>query len=193
MPLNSPTQLLNIGKPPKEKPTRLKAINVAKQFADVWPFIVADKIANPTIGKVPLCNKYIEKTRLTRKAFLKRMSRAGWDDIVLKVSSTSAMSSKQETRELVKSLQEVMRHKAEKHLKKMTKYIDVSHHSLGETAERMKIDKDASKAEISPFLDNVTKLEKIGRKVFELDKDSKNPNASIINLAIVANFDPTKV
>lgn len=185
--MNKPT-----AKPPEKKEgvSRRTLIRIkAKTFAEVYPLCIALKFSEPHLSRKEIALTYCEDCHMTSAAFMARMRDNGWADVEKRL--TSSRQANPETTDLIGALSVERKQRGVKHLDKLMGYIDDAHETIGTQVEADQEDRKEAAKRLPEHLSNLDKIEKIGAKVFGLQEE-KEASSPVINLAILANFDPTK-
>lgn len=159
-------------------------------FQDLYRQAVAMKFADPSLTRTDIAKSLCIKLKLSSKSFSNMMDDAGWKLVEDKFRSSAGMIN--ETPQLIKALEEKRKEKTVKHLDKMMEYLDDAHDTVDEVVQENKKDRKLAKKNLGGHLNNLKTLASLGKEVLGHDKEENQTPRTVINLAILSQYDPTK-
>lgn len=177
---------------PKPQGIGIELININKVFRNAWPRIVAYKYANPEKCLRDIAVEFGCELKISSKKMMLRMNQAGWkevEDSVSKVSASSAIT-RETTKGILEDLDKIRQVKSRKHLRRMYKHMDHAHDVFQESVNIDKKDIVAATKRLPTTLNNMKQLTELGKNLFNLDSEKDETPKTIVNLAVVTQFNP---
>lgn len=151
----------------------------AKPFAEIWPQILAYRMANKTLTNKSVWNEFKNKISDVPNlvSFTHLLNGRGLDTRSIEKATTP----KEETKLAIKTFSDVRKAHAERHMTKVSGYLNKAH----DVVESIIPDEET----IGSYLDTVRTLHREGRLAYRIDEEVVG-NPQLLNLALLVEIRP---
>lgn len=159
------------------KKPRTRTLLIRRPFTTLLPDIISVVMTEPKIKQIDLYDQF--RDRLSDVHSLAAFSRKCKEYDIKKTCKEEA-SSREKTRSIVKTLDQVRKEKAEEHERKNMKYIDRAHEVMEEMIPTEKT--------INSYLDTVEHLNDLARKSYNIDREMEKLDQRGMGLFALINM-----